>query len=196
MSRTNISALPTGICVRQADRNELSMRLICPSSYRSVWAILLSASIATFAMPLAAQELQTKFGCNTTHVEGGEKVILADVGEILLSGDTIKTFRWESDQYRTLHGFDCSVDESDEPVAEVTQGGAQPAWRITLKDPVAARERRGFDFYNHGKNCSIRLQRNGDTLSIKPSCPALCGSRVNFTELSVNLKTGSCRHEE
>ena len=164
--------------------------------HRYFLSMLLLLSITALSAPIYAQELQTKFGCNTTHSEGGEKVILADEGEIHLDGDKIKTFRWESDQYRTLHGFDCSVDESDEPVAEVTQSGDKTSWRITLKDPVAARDRRGFDFYNHGKNCSIRLQRDGDLLSIKPSCPALCGSRVNFTELSVNLITGTCRHEE
>lgn len=172
------------------------MRVAHTCLHRYSFTMLLLLSITALSAPLYGQELQTKFGCNTTHTEGGEKVILADEGEIHLDGDKVKTFRWESDQYRTLHGFDCSVDESDGPVAEVTQSGDKPGWRITLKDPVAARDRRGFDFYNHGKNCSIRLQRDGDTLSIKPSCPALCGSRVNFTELSVNLKTGSCRHEE
>ncbi|KAF3997189.1 hypothetical protein [Glaciimonas immobilis] len=151
---------------------------------------------AALLHPVNAQELQTKFGCNTTRTENGEKVIYADDGEIHLNGNKIDTFRWESDQYRTLHGFDCSVDESDEPVAEVTESGTTPGWRVTLKNAAAARDRRGFDFYNHGKNCSIRLQREGDTLSIKPTCPALCGSRVNFTELSVNLKTGVCQHEE
>jgi hypothetical protein len=79
--------------------------------------------------------------------------------------------------------------------AEVTDQTGVSVWRITLLDGLGARVRRGYD-YVHGLNCSIRLQRNGDMLSIKPSCPALCGSRPNFSELSVDLITGACRYQE
>jgi hypothetical protein len=33
-------------------------------------------------------------------------------------------------------------------------------------------------------------------LQVKPSRPALCGSRHNFSALSVDLKNGSCRYEK
>ena len=155
---------------------------------------LLLLGLAILSVPANAQQLQTKFGCSVTRNEDGEKVIYADGGEIRLNGNKVEAFRWESAQYRTLHGFDCSVDESDEPVAEASQSGGKDSWRVKLKDPVAARKRRGYDFFDHGKNCSIRLQRDGNTLSIKPNCPALCGSRIDFTELSVDLKTGTCRY--
>lgn len=163
---------------------------------RYLHVIVLLPSLALLLTSAYAQQLQTKFVCNATRDEDAEKVIYADGGEIRLDGNKVEAFRWESAQYRTLHGFDCSVDESDEPVAQASRDGGKDSWRVTLKDPVAARQRRGYDFFNHGMNCSIRLQRDGDTLSIKPSCPALCGSRINFTELSVDLKTGSCRYEE
>ncbi|PUA18136.1 hypothetical protein [Glaciimonas sp. PCH181] len=153
-------------------------------------------AMSALSAPANAQQLQTKFSCNVTRDEGGEKVIYSDGGEINLDGNKVQAFRWESDQYRPTHGFDCSVDESDEPVAEVLEGSDKDSWRVSLKDPVAARARRGFDFYNHGKNCSIRLQRDGDTLHIEPTCPALCGSRPNFTTLSVNVKTGTCLYED
>jgi len=172
------------------------MRAIRHFSPGNLHTILLLLGMAMLSMQASAQQLQTKFGCSVTRDENGEKVIYADGGEIRLNGNKVEAFRWESAQHRSLHGFDCSVDESDEPVAEVSQSGANDSWRITLKDAAAARKRRGYDFFDHGKNCSIRLQRDGNTLSIKPNCPALCGSRIDFTELSVDLKTGTCRYEE
>jgi hypothetical protein len=68
-------------------------------------------------------------------------------------------------------------------------------WRVALSDARGARERRGFDF-ERSLNCTIRLARKGDALSLQPSCPALCGSRANFSALSVDLKTGKCHYEE
>ncbi len=35
-----------------------------------------------------------------------------------------------------------------------------------MKDPAAARQRRGYDFFNYGVNCGIRLQRDGDKLHV------------------------------
>src|SRR6266849_6198406 len=87
---------------------------------RYLHAILLLPSLAMLSTTASAQQLQAKFGCNTTRDEGGEKVIYADGGEIRLNGNKVEVFRWESAQHRTLHGFDCSVDEGDEPVAEAS----------------------------------------------------------------------------
>lgn len=160
---------------------------------RHLPTLALLTLIAPLAAPATqAQQLQTKFGCSLTRDEDGEKVIYGDTGEFRLNGDRIEALHWESAQYRPTHGFECSIDTNDNPQAEIQHDGLKDNWRITLKDPVAARHQRGYDFFNHGMNCSIRLQRDGDKLHVIPSCPALCGSRVNFTELSVNLKTGDC----
>ena len=152
--------------------------------------ILLCSGMHAFA-----QQLETHFSCSVARDEDGEKITYADSGEIRLVGDRIEAFRWESSLFRSTHGFDCSIDESDGLLAEVHDDGKTVLWRIALSDAHAARVRRGFAF-ERGNNCTIRLARNGDTLNIKPSCPALCGSRANFTELPVDLKTGSCHYEQ
>jgi hypothetical protein len=140
-----------------------------------------------------AQTLDTHFSCSETRLENGdgERIIHADQGKIKLDGNKIEALQWESNLFRTTHGFDCSIDEGDEPQAEVTDTG----WRITLRDSLEARARRGYDT-DHGLSCSMRLVVQGDVLQIKPSCPMLCGSRGNFTALTVDLKTGSCHYEE
>ncbi|WP_395822540.1 hypothetical protein [Collimonas sp.] len=167
------------------------------NNFRRRTGLLLFVLATALLAPLAqAQQLQTKFGCNMTRNEDGEKVIYGDTGEFRLNGKRIEALRWESALYRPTHGFECSIDSSDDPQAEVQRDGARENWRITLKDPAAARQRRGYDFFNHGMNCSIRLQRDGDKLHVIPSCPALCGSRGNFTTLSVDLKTGTCSYEQ
>ncbi|AMP02008.1 hypothetical protein CAter282_4244 [Collimonas arenae] len=167
------------------------------NSVRHRGCLLLFILGTTLLAPFSqAQQLQTKFGCNMTRDEDGEKVIYGDTGEFKLDGERIVALHWESALYRPTHGFECSIDTGDDPQAEVAQDGSKENWRITLKDPVAARHQRGYDFYNHGMNCSIRLQRDGDKLHVIPSCPALCGSRGNFTELSVDLKTGECSYEQ
>ena len=166
------------------------MKLAPFHAVRATLLLLLAACASA-----GAQELETKFSCSVTHNEDGERVIYADSGEFRLQGDRIATFRWESSLFRPTHGFDCSIDEGDGLQAEVHNETALPKWRVTLADARQARERRGFNF-SRGLNCSIRLEREGDTLNVKPSCPALCGSRTNFSELSVDLKTGKCRYEE
>lgn len=142
-----------------------------------------------------APVLDAKFSCSQQRQEDGdgERLHFADQAEIRLIGSRIVRFQWESSLFRSTHGHECSVDESDEPQAEVTEKG----WRISLKDSAAARSKRGYDF-ERGLACSIRLERagDGDQLRIKPSCPALCGSRMNFTALTVNLKTGLCQYDE
>jgi hypothetical protein len=150
-----------------------------------------------------AQQLDARFSCSQARNENGERVTYADTGEMRLRGDRIDAFRWESALFRSTHGFDCSIDESDGLQAEVQAGvqagmqnpPKQPMWRVALSDARAARDRRGYNF-DRGMNCTIRLERNGDTLEVKPSCPALCGSRANFSQLSVNLKTGKCHYEQ
>lgn len=151
--------------------------------------LLAASSIA------AAQQLETHFSCSVTRSEDGEKVTYADNGEFRLKDERIEAFRWESALFRSTHGFDCSIDESDGLQAEVREEETKATWRVALVDPRAARNRRGFKF-DRGMNCTIRLEREGDTLHVKPSCPALCGSRSNFSALSVNMKTGECRYEE
>lgn len=156
---------------------------------RMLWLTALAATCGG----VQAQQLQTHFSCSATREEDGLHALYADSGEIRIDGSRIEAFRWESALYRRTHGFDCSIDESDGLQVEVRPETV--SWRVVLVDARAARNRRGYDF-DHGLNCSIRLERSDDTLRVKPSCPALCGSRSNFSELSVNLKTGACRYEE
>ncbi|HJU71010.1 MAG TPA: hypothetical protein VJ603_04120 [Paucimonas sp.] len=142
-----------------------------------------------------AQQLDARFSCSATRDEDGERVIYADSGEMRIDKERIAAFRWESSLFRSTHGFDCSIDESDKPVAEIMEQTQGDGWRVHLANPRAARERRGYDFTG-SLNCTIRLAHDGDMLHLQPSCPALCGSRRNFSALSVNLKTGACQYEE
>ena len=153
--------------------------------------LLLLAGMST----AAAQQLDARFSCSESREEGGERVILADNGEFRMEGSKIDTFRWESAEYRPTHGFDCSIDDGDGLLAEVRDETSKVQWRVALADALNARTRRGYDF-SRGMNCTIRIERDGDMLNLKPTCPALCGSRSNFSELSVNMKTGECRYEE
>lgn len=156
-----------------------SLRLMCP------------ALLCLSTLPASAQDLDTRFSCSVKRAEDSGPVTYADSGKFRLDGNQIREFYWESSLFRDTHGFDCSIDQSDGLQAETTGNG----WRVTLANPRAARDRRGYD-WDHGLNCSIRLERSGDSLQVKPSCPALCGSRSNFSTLSVDLKTGNCRIEE
>ena len=154
-------------------------------------ALLLSAaSTATSAQEPA---LDLHLQCTQTKLEDGdgERLIFADQAHIQLRGDTIDEFQWESSLFRTDHGHECSIDKDDQLLAEVTEKG----WRISLKDAVATRTQRGYDF-DRGYQCSIRVEREGDVVHIKPTCPALCGSRMNFTELKVDVNTGKCHYED
>ena len=141
-----------------------------------------------------AQSLTTKFSCSQVADDGGEKITMADVGEFALVEDAIRTFHWESTIYRATHGYDCNIDEEDGLQAEVRHDTDHPAWRVALKDGRAAREKRGYNF-ERGVNCTIRLDQDGDTLMVRPSCPALCGSRNNFSTIAIDIKSGSCRYE-
>lgn len=158
-------------------------------------ALILALALSATSASALAQQLDARFSCSNARTEEGEKTIYADSGEFRLNGSKIEALRWESSLFRSTHGFDCSIDQSDGPLAEAREEGSNASWRISLKDAPAARFQRGFDF-GRRPNCTIRLERDGDTLNVKPTCPALCGSRENFTEFSVNLKTGQCRYEE
>ena len=157
--------------------------------------LLLPALLAGASSASIAQQLDARFSCSHARNEDGERVTYADTAEMRLSGNRIDVFRWESALFRPTHGFDCSIDEGDGLQAEVRDEPSRLMWRIGLSDARAARDRRGFTF-DRGMNCTIRLERNGDMLNVKPSCPALCGSRANFSQLSVNLKTGKCHYEQ
>jgi hypothetical protein len=158
-------------------------------------AMLVAAALLPAAGTAWAQDLDARFSCSTKGSDHGESVIYADTAEVKMKGDKVEVFRWESSLFRSTHGFECSIDESDGLIADVRDLGKSVQWRIGLEDPQEARERRGYSF-DRRPSCTIRLEREGDLLAVKPSCPALCGSRGNFTELSVNLKTGKCLYEE
>jgi hypothetical protein len=150
-----------------------------------------AATASSTAATTAAPQLKIHFSCSVTREEDTGRVIYVDGGDIDLDGATIKSFQWESALHRRTHGFDCSIDQSDNLQSEVFPDG----WRITLKDGAAARLARGYDS-DHGLNCAVRLVRNGDDVQIRPTCPALCGSRPNFSELTVNVKNGACKYEQ
>jgi hypothetical protein len=156
---------------------------------------LLALLLFTCAGMASAQQLDAKFSCSAPGDDGGERITHADSGEIHLKGSRIGSFRWESSLFRSTHGFDCSIDDDDGLQAEVISNDVKAGWRVGLLDAAKARADRGYDFVT-SLGCTIRLIRDGDTLHITPSCPALCGSRKNFSELSVNLKTGACKYEE
>lgn len=145
-----------------------------------------------------AATLDATFSCSVDIAEdarrGGGRSIYADNGEVHLRGDHIDGFRWESALFLSTHGFDCSIDDTDGLEAERMAAQDGDGWRLRLQDGRAARTRRGYDA-DHGFNCTIRLLRQGAELQIVPSCPALCGSRENFSTLSVNLKTGQCSYD-
>ena len=80
--------------------------------------LLLSLPMSA-AEPKPVPELNLQFSCSKTEGEGFERVIYADIGEFVLQGEQIRSFRWESSLHRSTHGFDCSLDESDGLQAEV-----------------------------------------------------------------------------
>ena len=159
-----------------------------------------AASTSAAAQAQQQQQLDARFSCSAEDADGqlrdGDRRLHADNGAFQLRGDAVLAFYWESSVFRSNHGADCSIDESDDLVAEVLPDlpDASQRWRVSLRDGRAARTRRGYDA-DHGVNCSIRIARTGARLEIVPSCPALCGSRENFSRLTVNLQTGSCLYE-
>lgn len=158
-----------------------------------VLSFCLSAGMTQAFADTAPDALALKFSCSHTVGSAEQQVIYTDIGEISLLGEQIRSFRWESSLHRRTHGFDCSMDESDGLQAKQIEQG----WRVSTLDAVAAREKRGYD-RPRGRQCSVRLLRdssNGHELQIIPTCPVLCGSRENFSELRINLQTGQCQYE-
>ena len=159
-----------------------------------------AAGVAHAQAVQAQPQLDARFSCSAEHAEDrlrdGDRRLYADSGAFRLRGNAILAFYWESSLFRSNHGSDCSIDEGDDLMAEALppQVDAGQRWRISLRDGRAARTRRGYDA-DHGVNCSIRIAQIGQQLQIVPSCPALCGSRENFSQLSVDLRTGNCVYE-
>lgn len=155
---------------------------------------------ATGAVDASPQvRLDAQFTCTAERTEDrlrdGERRLYVDTAEFHLQGNIVESFRWESALYRSTHGSDCSIDDADGLRTEMlAQDGTSEGWRIELRDGRQARARRGYDA-DHGLNCSIRLIHRGAMLQVLPTCPALCGSRENFSTLTVDLKTGGCNYE-
>ncbi|MBI3231451.1 MAG: hypothetical protein HYZ45_15175 [Burkholderiales bacterium] len=156
-------------------------------------AIALSLSLFLASASVVAQDNSTslalKFSCSSSVGEGDERVIYADTGEFVLQAGQISSFRWESSLHRRTHGFDCSVDESDGLQLDVLEQG----WRVRVVDAASARERRGYD-RERGRLCTVRLLREGEYLHVLPSCATLCGSRSNFSELRIHLRSKDCEY--
>lgn len=155
--------------------------------------------VAVSAVPVP--QLDAKFSCSVERAQdanrGDQRSIYADTGEFHLRGDQVESFRWESSLFHSTHGFDCSIDDSDGVQAELLPSYhvQSQAWRVRLRDARVARTQRGYHA-DHGLNCSIRIVHAGDMLQIIPSCPALCGSRENFSAVTVNLQNGKCTYQE
>ena len=160
-----------------------------------------AAGVAHAQAVQAQPQLDARFSCSAEHAEDrlrdGDRRLYADSGAFRLRGNAILAFYWESSLFRSNHGSDCSIDEGDGVVAELlpTTHADSQGWRVRLRDARTARTQRGYDA-DHGFNCSIRLVHAGDMLQIIPSCPALCGSRENFSALTVDLKNGGCTYED
>lgn len=161
---------------------------------RRLYVLLIAAALLPIGATAAAQTLDTRFACSEVGDDGGDKVTYADSGEIHLDGDTIKNFRWESALFRSTHGFDCDIGDEDGLLAHVAGDAKKPVWTLTLADGRGARAKRGYNF-DRGVNCAIELVRVGDIVSVLPNCPAMCGSRLNFSTIAIDLKSGQCHYQ-
>ena len=158
----------------------------------TVIGALAALSLASAA---TAQQMDARFSCGEQRDDHGLASFFADSGRIRVNGDKIEEFNWESSVFRSMHGLECSIDTDDGVAVEFIGDEQRQAWRIRLNDAAAARSRRGYDI-SHGLNCTIRFERVGDMVHVNPSCPALCGSRQNFSEFSFDVKSGKCRYED
>ncbi|EGF31385.1 hypothetical protein IMCC9480_4007 [Oxalobacteraceae bacterium IMCC9480] len=161
---------------------------------RRIIAHAIATVLLFCAATAGAQTLDTRFACSQRADDGGDPITYADTGEIHLDGAAVKMFRWESAVFRSTHGYDCNIDDDDGLQAEVRGDGSAASWRVALKDGGAARLKRGYNF-ERGLNCTIRLERDGNTVHVKPTCPALCGSRINFSDIVIDLDSGTCRYD-
>lgn len=160
---------------------------------RSYWLVALVLAAGGALAQAQAQNLDTRFSCSAVGDDGGEKVTYADSGEIHLAGNQVKGFRWESALYRPTHGYDCDIDDEDGLRAEASASTAAPGWVVSLVDGRGAREKRGYNF-ERGVTCTIAIEQVGDSVRLVPACPALCGSRRNFSAIVIDLKSGQCRY--
>ncbi len=135
-------------------------------------------------------ELDLKASCSTSTGSAADKIIYSDEFRLKIRQQQVLEFTWESLRLRATLGHECSIDLDDGVQLEAIERG----WRLSLKDPAQARRKRGYDT-ERGNRCSVRIRQNGDEWQLQPSCPVLCGSRENFTELAINPKTGQCRYE-
>ena len=158
------------------------------------WMRLMMLGLMAWSSLVSAQTLDAKFACSGIGDDGGEKVTYADTGEIHLAGEAVKSFRWESALFRSTHGFDCDIGDEDGLRVQASGNRAKAAWKVSLVDGRGAREKRGYNF-DRGVNCSIEIVRLGDQLALLPNCPAMCGSRLNFSTIAIDLKTGACHYE-
>ncbi len=151
-------------------------------------AMMLAASVE-------AQQLDVHFSCASDGDQHGLKTLFADNGRIRIHGTAIEEFSWESSVFHAGNGVECSMDDGDGLHAEFIGDEGRLAWRVLLNNAGEARGKRGYDM-SHGLNCTVRIEHVGDEVHINPSCPALCGSRQNFSEFRFNTKTGKCQYED
>lgn len=154
-------------------------------------AILAGLSIAAGAQ---AQQLDVHFSCGSDGKELGLKSFFADNGRIRINGTKIEEFSLESSVFHAGNGVECSMNDSDGLRAEFIGDPSRAAWRILLNNAEQARNKRGYDMA-HGLNCAVRIEHVGDDVRINPNCPALCGSRQDFSAFRFNTKTGKCTYE-
>jgi hypothetical protein len=175
-----------------------------PTDTRTGWLAGLLAGLALGCASLAvasdpvnapvnaqSADLNLKLACQTSLGEQDQQTLYIDSGEIRIEHGKLLALRWESALHRRTHGFDCSIDLDDKLQLDAVPGG----WRIQTDDPQAARQARGYDAPNgSGSHCLINLEQADGQLTIAPSCPALCGSRSNFSGLQIDLKSGRCTY--
>ncbi len=159
--------------------------LLCASA---LYGLALSGLAAAEPGP---PDLNLKLACQATLGAAENQTLYVDSGEIRIENGKLLALRWESALHRRTHGFDCSIDLDDKlQLSAVAQG-----WRIETDDPLAARLARGYDNPNgSGGHCLINLTSQDRQLTINPSCPALCGSRSNFSSLQIDLNSGRCTY--
>jgi hypothetical protein len=156
-------------------------------------AVMVASMVCAFAAQ--AQRLDLHFACGFDGNMHGEKTFFADNGTVRIDGSTILEFYWDSAIYHGDHGLECLMTERDGLHAEFTGDESRSAWRVLLDDAAQSRKQQGYTD-RRSLNCTVRFTKDGDEIHVNPSCPALCGSRANFSEFRVDTKTGKCRYEE
>lgn len=167
---------------------DLARWLCAPALCLLAQTALAQPAAAPSALP---PDLNLKLACQATVGEAENQTLYVDSGEIRIEQGKLLALRWESALHRRTHGFDCSIDLDDK--LQLSKG--EQGWRIETDDPLAARLVRGYDNPNGaGGHCLINLQQQNGQLTISPSCPALCGSRSNFSGLQIDVKSGRCQY--